>query len=504
MRTRKAIKNLLFFTLQQLTLIISNFFMPPILVSSYGSAVNGLVQTIRQIINYVQLTGAGIANASVVAMYKPITQNDYKTLSGIYNATDSLFLKAGNIFSLICLIVALIYPLTLDGEIPYLTVALLVIVMGISGASEFYMCGKYQAIINAHQESYIVGIAQMVGNLTNMFFLFLLTFLHQSIVVVQLGMSSIYVLRIFILHYYVKRKYTFLIKQEKPLFEKITQRRGAIVHQISALVVLGSSTIIVSMLRGLKEASIFTVYYMIFSGINMLCTIVSNTIYTSFGDVIARGEKKVLKDAFNIYEFIFLIIITVIFVSTYVLIMPFVKIYTVNMTDTNYYLPYLALMFIIVGIANNIRVPYLTLVNGAGHFLETKNRAIIEMIINITGQIGFGYFFGMYGVLLGSICSFGYRTLDFIFYANHKIAEQSVKKSFARILLNIIVGIILAVLLKNLLVFSPTGYLEWIIYAVIVCLVALSTILLMNALIDKKSFTECVLILKRLFQRKTV
>ncbi|MDM8203206.1 hypothetical protein QUW03_02335 [Faecalicoccus acidiformans] len=502
MRTRKAIKNLLFYTLQQLTLIISNFFMPPILVSNYGSAVNGLVQTIRQIINYVQLTGAGIANASVVAMYKPITQNDYKTLSGIYNATDALFLKAGNIFSIICFIVAVIYPLTLDGEVPYLTVALLVIVMGISGASEFYMCGKYQAIINAHQESYIVGIAQMVGNLTNMFFLFFLTFLNQSIVVVQLGMSSIYVLRILILHYYVKRKYTFLIKEEKPLFDRITQRRGAIVHQISTLVVLGSSTIIVSVLRGLREASIFTVYYMIFSGINMLCTIVSNTIYTSFGDVIARGEKKILKDAFNIYEFVFLIIITVVFVSTYVLIMPFVKIYTANMTDTNYYLPFLALMFIIVGIANNVRVPYLTLVNGAGHFLETKNRAIIEMVINVTGQIGFGYFFGMYGVLLGSICSFGYRTLDFIFYANHKIAEQSVKKSFFRIIINILVGIVIAVLLKHVMVFDPSGYIQWMLYAFVICIESAIIVLGINAWIDKKSFLECLSILKGLFKRK--
>ena len=52
MRFKKALKNLIFNVLQQVVNIIVNFIMPPILVSTFGSTLNGLVSTIRQIMQY--------------------------------------------------------------------------------------------------------------------------------------------------------------------------------------------------------------------------------------------------------------------------------------------------------------------------------------------------------------------------------------------------------------------------------------------------------------------
>ena len=59
---------------------------------------------------YVQLTGAGISASATYAMYEPIQKKDYETLSGIYNATNQMFIKAGNIFTLIVLVISIIYP----------------------------------------------------------------------------------------------------------------------------------------------------------------------------------------------------------------------------------------------------------------------------------------------------------------------------------------------------------------------------------------------------------
>ena len=43
MRIKKAFRNLIFNILQQFVNILVNFLMPPIIVSSYGSTINGLV-----------------------------------------------------------------------------------------------------------------------------------------------------------------------------------------------------------------------------------------------------------------------------------------------------------------------------------------------------------------------------------------------------------------------------------------------------------------------------
>ena len=72
--------------------------------------------------------------------------------------------------------------------------------------------------------------------------------------------------------------------------------------------------------------------------------------------------------------------------------MPFIKIYTAGIEDANYIRPWLAILFVIVGVANTIRIPANTLVNAAGHFRETKNRAIMEALINLVVSLVFVQF----------------------------------------------------------------------------------------------------------------
>lgn len=500
MRIKKALKNLVFNVIQQVINILVNFIMPPILVSTFGSTLNGLVSTIRQIMQYVQLTGAGIAQASTYAMYEPLANEDYKSLNGIYNATNKMFLKAGNVFSIVTLLVALIYPFFISSQVDYFTVFFLVLVIGISGSSEFYLCGKYNALLTANQENYIVAIAQTVGSLTNLILMIIMVKLKQNVIMVELGMSAIYLLRIIILTSYCKKNYWFLDSNIKPTFEKISQRSDAVVHQISTLVVLGSSTIIVSLILGLKEASIFSVYLIVFQGINTICSIVSNAIYASFGEVIVKDERQVLLKAFNIYEMVYYIVISIIFSCTYLLIMPFINIYTSNMVDANYIQPTLANLFIVVGLANNIRIPTSTMVTSAGHFKETKWRAVIEMILNIIGQVGFGLLFGLNGILLGCILSYSYRTFDFIFYAHKHILNTTSFTTFKRIIIDGLSAIFVILVINHIFTFDIITYFDWIKVGMIYFFFASICILFVNYIFDRKSFDDIFSIAKGLLR----
>lgn len=498
MRTKRAIKNLFFNLLQQFSLIISNFVMQPVLVSNFGSAINGLVSTIKQLMSYVQLTGAGISSASTFAMYKPIADKDYKKLSGVYNATDKMFFHAGNIFSIICLVVALIYPFTVKSNLSYFTIAMLIIVMSISGASEFYASGKFRSILVANQDNYIVDISQVIGNVSSILILFCLVYFNQNIVIVELGISVTYILRILFMYCFIKKKYKFLDLSVKPLFSEINQRGDAIVHQISGLVVMGSSTLIISILLGLESASVYAVYSVVFNGINVLCSAVSNAIYSVFGELITKKEEEILKTSFNIYEYIYFMMIGIVYSCTFILIMPFIKLYTANMHDINYYLPILAILFIIVGVGNNLRIPANTIVTGAGHFKETKIYAIIEMLINLGAQVILGYFFGLYGVIFGSIISYVFRTIQFIYYANKKIIKRSSLTSLYRILVNLCASIFICTVLNNLFVLEINNYFGWFINGCIVFSIITLTIFVINYVFDKKTFKECMKIVRSL------
>ena len=64
MRAKKTLKNLIFNLLQQIVSIVTGFILPPLIIQNYGSSINGLISTIKQIVMYAQTTGAGIASAS--------------------------------------------------------------------------------------------------------------------------------------------------------------------------------------------------------------------------------------------------------------------------------------------------------------------------------------------------------------------------------------------------------------------------------------------------------
>lgn len=502
MRTRKTFINIIFNFLQQIIGVITGLILPPLIVGKFGSSLNGLVSTIKQMMTYVQLTGAGIAASSTYAMYKPLAQEDHKKISGIYNAANKMFIKAGNIFSIIVLIISVIYPfyVSADDNIPFIVVCLLVIVISVCGLSEFYVFGKYQTLLDADQNNYIIAIAQSIGNICNIVITVILIHLNQNIIVVQLGASIVYVMRILIVSWYVKNNYTYLDSSVAPLMEEINQKNDAIIHELTTLVVLNSSTIFVSLFLGLKEASVFAIYTFIFSGLNMICSVVSNAIYASFGDVIASENREVLDNAFNQYEWIYLFAIGILYTVTFIVVMPFVSVYTMSFTDYNYYLPMMGVLYTAVGFFTNLRTPARTLVVAAGHYKATKNRAILEVIINVLGQIIFIYLFGIYGALLGCICSHLYRTPDFILYANKHILKRNNVRSVKRVIVNLSMLVILGYLGIFIIPQTMASYAQWVGYSFITTIVIILCYLGINYFVDRESLEKTFHTLLHIFK----
>ena len=111
-----------------------------------------------------------------------------------------------------------------------------------------------------------------------------------------------------------------------------------------------------------------------------------------------------------------------------VLILPFVGVYTINLTDVQYIRPVLGILFTLIVFMQNVRIPGLTIICAAGHYKETRYQAILEAVINITVSLGLVWKFGMAGVLLGTVCSYGYRSFEIVFYTSRHLVKGCAKK----------------------------------------------------------------------------
>lgn len=484
-RTLFAIKNVIFNFGYQIVNTVTNILLPPLIISKYGSVINGLVSTIKQIMNYVQLVGAGISESTVVSLYKPLEEQNNKKISAIYNASSKTFNKSGIIFSIVSILVAFIYPIFISESLEYGFIVKIVIILAFAGVSEFFAIGKYRTLLIADQRMYIVNIAQIIGALASTALTILMIKLNCSIVLVQLVATIAYICRIFILYFYIHKKYKYLDKKEKPDFTAVSKRKAATLHQVASLIIFGSQTLFIANFCGLSEASVYSVYNLVFTGINTVLSTISSAMLAGMGSLMATDNDERVKKVYNLYEFGYYVLVFTVYITTFIMITPFIKIYTNGITDANYIRAELVILFTIMGLLNCLRTPGATMINAKGHYDETKNRALIEMTICLIGQAIFVYKFGIIGVLIGTILAYLYRTLDVIIYSNRKVLNNKTTKTFIRIVVNVILMCLMVTFIK--VNFKIDSYVTWIIYSIVTVIIAFVITSIINVIFDKEA-----------------
>ena len=485
MRSRNVLYSLISSVILQLILTFSNFWVINLMIVTYGSEVNGLNATIQQIINYIFLVEVGIALTAIQALYKPLAQNNWRDINGILSATKQLYIKSGFFFVGILLFICFIFPYLLDTEIPNINISILLFVMAGGSIVEFFLNGKLRVLLMGDQKSYVVNLFQILYLLVSTLLKVILINTGFHYIIVQaVGVLAV-LIRYYFTKFYILRKYPLLSYNEKPINDSLKNRWSVLYHQISGLIVFGSPVIIVSIFIGLKEASVYAIYNIVFSALIMIITMFSKSTVASFGNLLSTVNSDKVKSIFFNYQILFFSFGTWLYTVAYVMVDPFITLYTSGVDDIVYNDKLLAILFIIIGILNIFRVPNNTLIEASGHYKQTRNRAITEAIINLTASLIFVEIFGIYGVLLGSLCSYLYRSLDIVFYSSKHILGISPMITFRLFTPGLITGVLSVMIITRLVNFKIDTWYYWILSTSVLSLIVGILILGINSIIHK-------------------
>ncbi len=449
---------------------ICGFILPPLIVETFGSEINGMVTSITQFIAYLNLVEAGIGAASIAALYKPLAENNVSKVNGILSAARKFYFRSGLVFSFGIMLLAFLYPLVIGNQVDKLTSFFMVLVLGISGSAEFFLIGKYRVLLTSDKKLYVISFLQSAALALNTAVAAFLIKLNFGIVSVKLSSSLIYLSRFLVLYFYVKKYYRNFSFYGEADTKAISQSKNALVHQISGFLVFNSPVIILTVLCGLKEVSVYSVYALVFCAINNLVGAFSTGIQSFFGESMVKDSSERLKKFFSDYETLFFSLLFCLYSCTYILIAPFMSLYTSRMTDAQYIRPELAVLMVVSGILTNLRNPGGQLINAAGHFKQTQFRSTTESAINIVSSLIFTLLLGINGVVIGSICSSLYRGIDVVVYANRHILSQKSIKSFIKILFISGVFFVMSFICKKI-PFDFSSWPRWIFNAFIVAFV---------------------------------
>lgn len=483
MKSKIVLRNIISNIIYQVTTIISGLVIPILIIKYYGSEINGLNATVNQAIAYLHLVEAGIGMASIQALYKPLSDRDHNQINGVLSATRQLYNKSGLLFLILVLVLSILYPLIIEESIDKFITIGLVLVLGLGGVVEYFLHGKYRVLLLADQKGYIIFNLQSLASILSTALKIFLIYQNYNIVIVQGIATIIFILRVIFLKLYINKNYTNINYKVEPNKNALNKKNAVFIHQIAFLVLNNTDILIITIFLSLNTVSVYSIYNIVFGAIGGLIVSLSSTsLSTAFGQLIAFGDKEKLIKGYDVYEFLYFILLFGVYTITLLMTLPFIKLYTIDVTDVNYIDKHLPLLFTLVGILNHTRNPMVAMINAAGHFKETQNRALIEAFINLVFSLLFVNLYGLYGVLIGTIIAFIYRTSDTIFYVYKHILNQSPTRTLKRLFINTLICLTIVYTFSKLELFQINSWIHWITALILISILTLLILFISNTI----------------------
>lgn len=495
MEKRKVLYNTCSSIVNQIVTIICGFILPKLFLVYYGSEVNGLVSSITQFLSFVTFLEMGIGAVVQSNLYTPLASNDVLLLSRIMKSARRFYRIIAAAFSVYIVLLCVFYPLTVHSSFDTGFTIALIVIISVSSLMQYYFGIVNQILLNADQKSYIPLLLQSSTLIVNTLVCFLLMKLGFSIQIVKLGTAFIYLIRPLGQYFYVKRKYKIDYSVELN-DEPIKQKWNGLSQHIAAMVLEHTDVVVLTLFSTLVNVSIYTVYYNVVCGVRRLFSSVIDSLRASFGKFIAKDDFKQLGISFNHMEYVIHFCISIIFSCTFILIVPFVEVYTKGIDDANYIVPVFAMVLTCAYCFYCLRVFYNMLILAAGHYKQTQIAAFIEALINLIISVIAVSKYGLVGVAIGTLVAMAYRVCYLIWYLSKNIVCRPRVMAYKHLVVDC-VCIILSIFACYSLKMSNTNYLHWGFISCITFLTSSLISLLVHLVVYKEESKYYINILKR-------
>jgi len=244
--------------------------------------------------------------------------------------------------------------------------------------------------------------------------------------------------------------------------------------------------ILISVLCDFKAVSIYAIYNIFFSQVQNFITSIVSSFTFALGQMFHTDREKFNK-MFNVYETFYVMATFIIYTLMAVFLLPLIQIYTSGINDAQYTNPLLVLLFVIMNLISNSKIPSNSIIEYSGDFEKTRSYAIWEMVINITFTIAAILYMGICGAILGTIAALIYRGIVTIFYSNKKVLKRSQMSTYKILISNAVVfAAVMAVFYVD--TFTESSFFSLLLKGIIHSIWIVPLYLLVNFVFNKSAF----------------
>lgn len=371
-----------------------------------------------------------------------------------------------------------VYPRFAGKNFGFAYTATLIVAISISSFAQYFFGIVNRLLLTADQRGYIQYNAQTLAVICNTVACFVLIQLGCSIQIVKLTTSLIYLLQPFVIYLYVRQHYR-IDKKIKYTKEPIPQKWNGIAQHVAAVILDGTDTIVLTLFATLSDVSIYSVYFLVVKGVKQLFMSMTNGITSLIGELWAKQELEELNKTFSWTEWVIHTGTTFVFGLTAVLIVPFVRVYTLGIHDANYIQPLFAALIVAANAGHCLRLPYNIIILAAGHYKQTQRNYIVAAVINIVVSVVTVKAWGLIGVAIGTLAAMGYQTIWMAIYDSRNLIKWPFKNFMKQIFVDVLT-VAIGFFATKMLSLHAVTYISWVFLAVKTSAVWVAIVLVLN------------------------
>ncbi len=426
-------KNILGSVVQHVISILCGLILPREILLHYGSELNGVVHSISQFLSYTVLLEMGIGAVIPAALYAPLAARDQHQISAILSSGNKVYRRIGLLCITYVIILSILFP-SLTG---ISAAGLIVVALGISRIAS-YMAGQPERLlIISDQKGYIIYALATIVQIVNTIVQVFLIRLEYSLFAVKLAGTLIGFIQLgFVLLY--ARKHYDIDQNLQYTEEPIPQKWNGIAQHVAFFVLENTDIILLTLFSTFREISVYSIYFMVISGIRKIFSSITYSIQPKLGDLQVKDNKTELNLFFTSFEQWIHIATIIIFGCVAMFLVPFVRVYTEGIADADYVRPLFALLLTLAYACQSIRDPYDKLILASGHFRQTQKNYIIAASLNFSISIVAVRFWGLEGVAVGTLAAMAYQAVYMALYDTRVLLQRPVKVLLQNVVLDLV------------------------------------------------------------------
>ena len=480
---KKMMLNTITSLLLQATTVICGFILPRMILASYGSDVNGLVQSISQFLGIITFLELGVGQVIQSALYKPLARKDKESISKVVASGDKFFRRIAYVLVVYVILLVIGYPFIINQSFDWMYTGILIISISMSSFAQYFFGVVDRLLVNADQRGYVQYGTQILAILLNTIVGVILIKLGASIHIVKLASAIIFMLRPVVIRLYVRKNYD-IDRKIQFVGEPIKQKWNGIAQHVSAFILTGTDNIVLTLFSTLENVSIYSVYYLIIYGIRQLFESSTNGLHSIVGDLWAKKELVKLNRIYGYIEIVLHFGTVFFYTCTVVLLFPFIRVYTNGVNDINYIQPMFGILLSLAYALQCIRTTYNMVILAGGHYKQTQISHIVAAGLNLGLSVVLVNWLGLVGIAIGTLIAMTYQTVWMAWYTSKNL----IKWPFVNFIKLCVIDVITAgliVLATSWISLTEVTYLAWFIMAVKVGIIAFVIVAIMALLFYK-------------------